>query len=109
MDLLKIVSVFPSIPPEIMHLLGIACFIGPQPRNIHPVALFQSSQQMVVQIISKKMIMKNGVNMIFKLLNWLESVLNMCVIVCVTVCVCLVERVGKCSHSYVQVFGSNII
>ena len=33
------------------------------------------------------MIMKYGVNMIFKLLNWLESVLNMCVIVCV----CFVE------------------
>ena len=40
------------------------------------------------------MIMKYGVNMIFKLLNWLESVLNMCVIVCVTVCVFCRELVS---------------
>lgn len=32
--------------------------------------------------------------MIFKLLNWLESVLNMCVIVCVTVCVFCRELVS---------------
>ena len=44
----------------------------------------------MVQIIFKKVILKyGGVNMIFQLLSWLESVLNKCVCVCVSVCVCV--------------------
>ena len=76
-----------------MHLLGIACFIGTQRRNIHPVALFQSSQQMVEWF---KSFPKNDSEI------WREqdfqttqlariSTKHVCDCVCETVCVCFVE------------------